>query len=230
MNPWRQRCKWVVYALLVVNFIVYLHRDIESARATLDAGSGWLDVLAAYATSLDLAAWFMLILLFEIETGPLAGRAWPGGTQWAVRGLRLACYVAIVHTSFANGEALRELYAPGGGTALADAAGLREARMLAWTYLAESLAWLAVMLATELIVRLQPASRAGIARVAGLAHVKTVLYVLIFAIAAYWGAKGELLYFWDELLWLLGFSMIDWNIRDWRRRTRRLFSASPSAA
>jgi hypothetical protein len=56
------------------------------------------------------------------------------------------------------------------------------------------------------------------------------LYVLIFAIAAYWGMKGQLLYFWDELVWLLGFGMIDWNIRDWRRPPRRPLSASPSTA
>jgi hypothetical protein len=229
MSPWRQRFKWAVYALLFANFLAYLSQDIESARDTLDGRSGLLEVLAAYVTSIDLIAWFTLILLFEIETGPLAGRAWPGGAQWAVRGLRLVCYVAIVHTSFANEEALRALYAPG-GAALAGAGDLREARILAWTYLAESLAWLLVMFATELIVQTKPASRAGQYWVAGLAHLKTALYALILAIAAYWGVEGELLYLWDELLWLLGFGMIDWNIRDWRRRTRRLFSASPSTA
>jgi len=48
--------------------------------------------------------------------------------------------------------------------------------------------------------------------------------------AVYWGSKGQLLYFWDELVWLLGSSMIDCNIRDWRRRARQLFSVSTTAA
>jgi hypothetical protein len=274
MSPWRQRLKWAVYALLFVNFLVYLYQDVESARYTLDARSDLLEVLAAYVTSIDLVAWFTLILLFELETGPLAGRAWTGAGKWSMRGLRLACYAAILHTSFSNDIALRELYVPvrlpdsadvctyaGGWTflrnreyieidagncttlgpgpafyalsddrVLTDAAGLREARVLAWTDLAESLAWLLVVLATELAVRLKQSSRGNVALAAGLERLKSALYVLIFAIAAFWGTKGQLLYFWDELVWLLGFSMIDWNIRDWRRRSRGLFSVSPIVA
>lgn len=274
MSPWRQRLKWAVYALLFVNFLIYLYQDVESARYTLDANSHVRELLAAYVTSIDLVAWFTLILLFEIETGPLAGRAWTGAAKWSVHGLRFVCYVAILHTSFSNDIALREFYTPaplpaasdvcaytddwsflrnreyieidsancailGQGTefhalsddfVLTDAAGLREGRILAWTDLAESLAWLLVVLATDLIVRLKQSSRAGAALVAGLERLKAALYVLIFAIAAYWGSKGQLLYFWDELVWLLGFSMVDWNIRDWRRRSRRQFSVSPSAA
>jgi len=51
----------------------------------------------------------------------------------------------------------------------------------------------------------------------------------ILAIAFFWGSKGQVLYLWDELLWILGFLVIDGNLRDWRR-LRRDFSASPSAA
>lgn len=86
------------------------------------------------------------------------------------------------------------------------------------------------MFATERIVRLKRASRTDMAWFAGLEHLTTARYVLIFTIAAYWGSQGQYLFFWDELLWLLGFGMIDWNIRDWRLRSRRPFSASPSAA
>jgi len=273
MSAGRQRLKWGVYALLFLNFLVYLYQDVESARYTLDAQSDLRELFAAYVTSIDLVAWFTLILLFELETGPRSGRAWTGAAKWAVRGLRLACYAAILHTSFANDIALGEFYdarllpatadvcaytdgwsllrnrdyleidadncatlgqgpefhALGNDRVLTDSAGLREGRILAWTDLAESLAWLLVVVATELLVRLKQSPRGHALLVSGLERTKTALYVLIFAIAAYWGSKGQILYFWDELVWLLGFGMIDWNIRDWRRRTRRRFSASPSA-
>jgi hypothetical protein len=274
MSPSRRWFKWTVYALLIVDFVIYLVQDIQSAPYTLDANSGVLEILAAYVTSIDLVAWFTLILLFELETGVIAGRAWTGPARWAVRGVRLVCYVAILHTSFSYDIALREFLHPerlppaddvcayagewtflrnrdyleinpgncgtiGHGPdffalrddeVLTDRAGLAEGRILAWTDLAESLAWLLVVFAIEAIVRLKHTAYANGALVTCIGRLKTALYVLIFAIAVYWGSKGQLLYFWDELVWLLGFSMIDWNIRDWSRRARRLFSASTTRA
>lgn len=274
MSPWRQRLKWAVYALLFVNFLIYLQQDVESARYTLDANSSVRELLAAYVTSIDLVAWFTLILLFEIETASLAGRAWTGAAKWSVRGLRLVCYAAILHTSFSNDIALREFYAPaplpaasdvcaytddwsflrnreyieidaancatlGQGPefhalsddlVLTDAAGLREGRILAWTDLAESLAWLLVVLLTEAAVRLtRVASGRGARAATVIQRLKGPLYAAILAIAVFWGSKGQVLYLWDELVWVLGFLVIDGNLRDWRR-LRRGFSVSTSAA
>jgi hypothetical protein len=270
VNPWRQRLKWGVYAILFADFLLYLHQDVTYAQYTLDAGSNLREILAAYVTSIDLVAWFALILLFEIETGVRAGREWTGAARWVVRALRLACYVAILHTSFSNDIALREFHHPerlppardvcaytgdwtflrnrdyieidagncttiGRGPeffalsddrVLTDRAGLVEARILAWTDLAESLAWLLVVFAIEAIVRLKQTAYGNGMLVACIERLEVALYVLIFAIAVYLGSKGQFLYFWDELVWLLGFNMIDWNIRDWRRRARALFSAS----
>ncbi len=112
MNPWRQRLKWAVYAMLFADFLVYLYQDVTYAQYTLDAGSNLREVLAAYVTSIDLVAWFALILLFELETGVRAGRDWTGAARWVVRALRLFCYVAILHTSFASVIALREFQDP----------------------------------------------------------------------------------------------------------------------
>ncbi len=273
MSAWTQRFKWTVYSLLFVDFLIYLQQDIEAARYTLDAGSSLMEVLAAYVTSIDLVAWFMLILLFELETWVLAGRPWTGMTKWAVRGVRLVCYVAILHTSFSYDIAVREFYHPerlppaadvcdyteswtflrnrdyleidaencrtiGRGPAfyalsddyiLTDREGLREGRILAWTDLVESLAWLVIVFAIEAILRLRATASGGGALVPVLERVKAALYVLIIGIAVYWGSKGQALYFWDEVVWVLGFLVIDGNIRDWRTLRRRL-SASLTAA
>jgi hypothetical protein len=272
-SPWRQRLKWVVYAVLFADFLAYFYQDVSYAPFTLDANSGVLEVLRAYVTTIDLVAWFTLILLFELETGAFAGRDWKGPAKWVVRGLRLVCVVAILHTSFSNEIVLREFYVPkplppsadvcgyandwsflrnrdfieidaencrtiGQGPAffalsddqvLTDRAGLREGKILAWTDTIESVAWLLIVLATEAIVRLKQAAFNSVALVAGLGRLKIALYALIVAIAFYWGSKGQFLYCWDEIVWVLGFRMIDWNIRDWRG-PRGLFSASRSAA
>jgi hypothetical protein len=272
-SPWRQRFKWTVYALLFFDFTLYLYQDIGSAPFTLDADSDLLEVLAAYVTSIDLIAWFTLILLFELETYVLVDRAWTGATKWVVQGVRLACYVAILHTSFSYDIALREFRNPqrlppaadvcayagswtflrnrdyleidarncrtiGQGpeffalsddAVLTDRAGLREGTILAWTDLVESVAWLLIVFATEVIVRLAHRAGAHGALALSLERAKILLYALILAIAAYWGSKDQVLYFWDEALWVLGFLVIDWNIRDWQT-FRRALSVSPSPA
>ena len=272
-SPWRQRFKWTVYALLFVDFVLYLGQDIESAHYTLDANSDLLEVFAAYVTSIDLVAWFTLILLFELETYVLVDRAWTGATKWLVQGVRLICYVAILHTSFSNDITLQEFRNPqalppagdvcayagrwtflrnrdyleidagncrtiGQGpeffalsddAVLTDRAGLREGTLLAWTDLAESVAWLLIVFATEAIVRLGHRAGGNAALVLALERAKILFYALILAIAAYWGSKDQVLYFWDEAVWVLGFLVIDWNIRDWQTFKRAL-SVSPAPA
>lgn len=74
MNPWRQRFKWTVYALLFFDFILYFIQDAQAARYTLDEGSSILEYASAYVTSIDLIAWFTMILLFELETFVQVGR------------------------------------------------------------------------------------------------------------------------------------------------------------
>ncbi len=273
MSAWRQRFKWGVYALLFADFLVYLYQDVDSARFRLDAGSSVLEVLAAYVTSIDLVAWFTLILLFELESYVRAGRPWEGAARWGVQGLRLLCYAAILHTSYANVVELAELRNPGRLPAsanacayagdwsllrnrdyleidagncrtigrgpeffalsddhvLTDREGLREGTVLAWTDLAESVAWLLVVLLTEAAVRLsRAASVRGAQAATAIQQLKGLLYAAILAIAFFWGSTGQVLYLWDELAWILGFLVIDGNLRDWRRLHRSL-SASSSA-
>lgn len=273
MTPWLQRFKWTVYALLFINFLVYLYQDIEAARYTLTERSGLRDYLAAYVTSIDLIAWFTLILFYELETYALVGRGWTGRTKWTVRGVRLVCVMAILNTSFTYDIALRafenptrlpvatdvcaytgdwyflrnrefleidagncpsigtgpEFFAIGDGTVLTDRAGLREGLVLAWTDLIESVTWLLIVLAMEASVRLRSTSFANGPLPVAIGRIKAFLYAVILLIAFYWGSKGQILYLWDEIVWVLGFLVIDGNLRDWRS-LRRVFSASPSAA
>jgi len=256
-QTWQQRLKWTVYALLFVDFLLYLYQDWESAAYMLGAHPVLLDWARAYVTSIDVAAWLALILFFELETYALADHQWTGLTRWVVRGMRLLCYVAIFNTSFSgltilhafrNPGALaagtdlcddtyrdwsflrnrgyteldagncstisadREYFAIGSSDVVTDRAGLREGLILAWTDIVESIAWLLVVLANELVVRLERRARL----LTALERSKAILYTLIVSIALYWGAKGQYLYLWDELLWVCGFFAIELNILDWK--------------
>lgn len=256
-QTWQQRLKWTVYALLLLDFVLYLYQDWESAAYTLGAHPALLDRARAYVTSIDVAAWLVLILCFELETYVLADDQWTGLTRWVVRGVRLMCYVAILNTSFSgltilndyrNPGALaagtdlcddrysdwsflrnrgytdldaqncstigedREYVAIGDAHVVTDRAGLHEGLILAWTDFVESIAWLLIVLANELVVRIE--KRGGLLVV--LERSKAMLYALIVGIAFYWGSKSQFLYLWDELLWVCGFFAIEMNILDWK--------------
>ena len=127
MNPWRQRFKWTVYALLFVDFILYFTRTSSPPATRSTTRSTSLEYARAYVTSIDLIAWFTLILLFELETYVLVGRGWTGAHEWIVQGVRLVCYVAILHTSFSYDIALREFQDPERLPPAADVCGYRKA-------------------------------------------------------------------------------------------------------
>jgi hypothetical protein len=260
---WQQRLKWGVYALLFLDFLLYVAQDVESAPYTLPAHPTLLQWARAYVTSIDLAAWFVLILFFELETYALADRPRGGARRWAVQGVRALCYVAILHTTVADVGVLLDFhaakplpdavdacaYADGGWSFLenrgyttidaqncavlgagpawfvvgsepviVDQARLREGRILAWTDVVENLAWLLIVAINEVIVRIQERGFGTTALLTVGNRLKGALYTLIVCIALYWGSKDQVLYLWDELLWVGGFALIEKNIFEWRAR------------
>jgi hypothetical protein len=43
-----------------------------------------------------------------------------------------------------------------------------------------------------------------------------MLYFMLFAAAGYWGFEGDFLDFWDAILWLFAFFVIERNVISWR--------------
>ena len=105
--------KWLVYGLLALNVGLYGRHGTANEQ-------------------LDTAAWVVLLLLFEWETG--GWRVAEGG-RWAIHALRLAAGATVVWTCIAY------------------------ARDRAWLDFANALAWLGVVVALELEVRVPAAAR-----------------------------------------------------------------------
>jgi hypothetical protein len=98
-----------VYSLLLLNWGFYIQEEWAHAQHTLRNGGDLLDWTAAFGTSLDEAAWFGLLFLWELETYALPEHAlkhWIRGLFIAIRG---ACYVFLAHTVFAWGSSWFEL-------------------------------------------------------------------------------------------------------------------------
>ena len=107
----RQTIKWVVYALVIVNFGFYIRNDWVIAGHTLYAGSSLLEISRAFATTIDESAWIILLLLFELETYLLSDDPLSRAKTLLMQGIRLVCYISLAHTLYAYGVYLTEIYA-----------------------------------------------------------------------------------------------------------------------
>ena len=88
--------KYVVYALLSVNIVLFLNEELASAA---HASTSDLDIFTGiqlFSATLDTAAWVLLLLLFELETAVIPDDRLVGRTQWVIHGVRLICGLAIV--------------------------------------------------------------------------------------------------------------------------------------
>lgn len=105
----KQCVKLLVYSLLLVNFVGYINNDISIASHTAHDGWKWSDWTRAFATTLDESAWFILLLLLELETYLLSDEAFTKTRVRIMHGLRLICFLAIGHTVFAFSDTLLDL-------------------------------------------------------------------------------------------------------------------------
>ena len=122
-HNFQQAIKWLVYSLLIVNFVFYVFEDWDRAAHTLDAGSSIVEWLREFANTLDESAWFLLLLLFELETYVLEDEDLKGRLGHILHAARLFCYAIIAHTVFAYTMTIAGLQAT---TAIADISDLCE--------------------------------------------------------------------------------------------------------
>ena len=107
--PPKQWFKLIVYSLLFINFLVYVTNDFVRMIHTVNTSWSWFDWTSAFATTLDVAAWLLLLMLFELETYVLSDDAFTKGRVRVMQVLRLLCVLVIGHTIFAFGDYLYKL-------------------------------------------------------------------------------------------------------------------------
>ncbi|WP_342316060.1 hypothetical protein [Lysobacter sp. FW306-1B-D06B] len=181
--------KWTIYALLALDVALY-------------ARYGRLTEL------IDTAAWLVLLLLFEWETG-----GWRLPARWvpALHGVRLLASAAVVVA--VAGYALERV----------------------WLDFFNEMTWLGVVALLELEVRLPP-NAARLHRLRRMAA--AALYLALVGFLLTWAVMGfgdddpraAWLDTWDALLWLVAFVVIELNVfgADTDRRARRARAIEPS--
>lgn len=102
--------KWFVYGWLFINFLQYVQDDILAYHSSLPADASLADIILTFRTSIDVAAWLVLIVVFELETHALPDAAF---TRWmdrvftAIKGL---CYTCIAYAAYGYFADTLDLY------------------------------------------------------------------------------------------------------------------------
>ena len=112
---------------------------------------------------------------------------------------------------------------------VADAETLHASRLLAWTDVINSAAWILVVVVLEIEVRLQLRGSLTDAVVDGTRYLKYCVYTTLFIAAVYWGIAGKFLDFYDASMWLFAFIFIELNVFDWQRETQEPQAADSKA-
>jgi hypothetical protein len=83
-----------------------------------------------------------------------------------------------------------------------------------------SVAWILVVVLLEIEVRRVLATMYRTGSTSGAFYrSKMCLYSTLFGAAVYWGFEGTFLDFWDAVLWLFAFFVIEGNVMSWRAET-----------
>ncbi len=92
--------KYAVYALLLVNVGYFFVESFGAALYTERDGLTWREVIVAFATPIDTAAWLVLLVMLELETAVIDDDALRGRLAWTVGVATALCYAIIVYAFF----------------------------------------------------------------------------------------------------------------------------------
>jgi hypothetical protein len=92
--------KYSVYALLTLNIFLFFAEEYSAAATQFANGIAAADIIEAFASTIDTAAWVVLLLVFELETYVLDDRSFTPRVTWGLRLLRGLCYAIILYAFY----------------------------------------------------------------------------------------------------------------------------------
>ncbi len=92
--------KYSVYALLTLNIFLFFAEEYQAALTQFADGIAAADFIEAFASTIDTAAWVVLLLMFELETHVLDDRTFTPRVTWSLRLFRALCYTIIVYAFY----------------------------------------------------------------------------------------------------------------------------------
>lgn len=95
-----QGFKYLVYTLLAINVYLFFSEEWLAAKVVFASGITLDNVVEAFSSTIDTAAWLVLLLLFELETYVIDDKNLKGATKWTLHGIRGFCYIFILYSLY----------------------------------------------------------------------------------------------------------------------------------
>jgi len=95
-----QGFKYLIYTLLAVNVYLFFSEEWLASKVIFASGVNLDTIIEAFSSTIDTAAWLVLLLLFELETSVIDDENLTGKVKWTLHGIRAFCYVFIIYSLY----------------------------------------------------------------------------------------------------------------------------------
>lgn len=95
-----QGFKYLVYSFLALNVYLFFREEWLASKVIFAAGVNLDNIIEAFSSTIDTAAWLVLLLLFELETYVIDDKKLKGSTKWTLHGVRAFCYIFILSSLY----------------------------------------------------------------------------------------------------------------------------------
>lgn len=91
------RLKYLVYCLLMLNVYFFLKEEMATLAHTYGSGIALGQIFQVFSSTIDTAAWVLLLLLFELETCVIDDARLRGGLKFSLHAVRGLCSLTIIY-------------------------------------------------------------------------------------------------------------------------------------
>ena len=133
LNSYRlyQLFKYAVYAALALNVYLFFSKEWAAMGHRFAAGLSPGDIIEGFTSTIDTAAWVVLLLMFELETYTLDDHHFTPRVTFSLRALRALCFAFVVYAFSGYLTNLQFLF---GATELGPSANLCTLARDNWSY------------------------------------------------------------------------------------------------
>lgn len=95
---WFQFFKYTVYVALFFNVIFFFQEELQASQHRFLEGFSLFQLIEVFTSTIDTAAWVVLLLLFELETYLIDEDKIKGGLLFIFHAVRAFCYVFVLYS------------------------------------------------------------------------------------------------------------------------------------
>ena len=95
-----QGFKYLIYTLLAINVYLFFSEEWLASKVIFASGVNLDTIIEAFSSTIDTAAWLVLLLLFELETSVIDDEHLKGKVKWTLHGVRAFCYIFIIYSLY----------------------------------------------------------------------------------------------------------------------------------